>query len=78
MPAAYAVINTMFAKNPSLEKKYGAYFAATGFSEFRPIDPGTTEAAKSKNRRIQISITIKDTQVQKIIQEYLEESKIGN
>ncbi|AGC69631.1 OmpA/MotB domain protein [Thermoclostridium stercorarium subsp. stercorarium DSM 8532] len=75
---AYAVINTMFAKNPSLEKKYGAYFAATGFSEFRPIDPGTTEAAKSKNRRIQISITIKDTQVQKIIQEYLEESKIGN
>jgi len=75
---AYAVINTMFAKNPNLEKKYGSYFAATGFSEFRPIDPGTTEAAKTKNRRIQISITIKDTHVQQIIQEYLDETKIGN
>lgn len=74
---AYAVINTMFAKNPNLEKKYGKYFAATGFSEFRPIDSATTEAAKTKNRRIQISITIKDTHVQNIIKEYLEQSEIG-
>lgn len=70
---AYAVINTMMEKNPSLEYKYGAYFAATGFSEFRPIDQGTSEAAMAKNRRIQISITIKDSHVQKIIQEYLDE-----
>lgn len=75
---AYAVINTMFEKNPNLEKKYGQYFAATGFSEFRPIDQGTSEAAKTKNRRIQISITIKDTHVQQIIQEYLEGSEISN
>ena len=74
---AYAVINTMMAKNPTLEQKYGEYFAATGFSEFRPVDPRTTEAAKSKNRRIQISITIKDTHVQNIIQEYLEDTEIG-
>ena len=64
----------MMAKNPRLEQKYGQYFAATGFSEFRPIDSGLTEAAKTKNRRIQISITIKDTHVQNIIREYLEES----
>lgn len=74
---AYAVINTMMAKNPVLERKYGEYFAATGYSEFRPIDPGTTETSKTKNRRIQISITIKDTHVQDIIQEYLEEANIG-
>lgn len=72
---AYSVINTMMAKNPRLEAKYGSYFAATGFSEFRPIDPGTTEPAKTKNRRIQISITIKDTHVQNIIQEYLDETR---
>lgn len=71
---AYSVINTMMARNPSLEAKYGSYFAATGFSEFRPIDSGTSEASLAKNRRIQISITIKDTHVQKIIQEYLEEA----
>lgn len=74
---AYAVINTMFARNPVLEQKYGEYFAATGFSEFRPIDPGTSEASKTKNRRIQISITIKDTHVQNIIREYLEETEIS-
>lgn len=74
---AYAVINTMMEKNPALERKYGSYFAATGYSEFRPIDTGTSEAAMAKNRRIQISITIKDTHVQKIIQEYLNESQIG-
>ena len=68
---AYAVINTMMEKNPTLEAKYGSYFAATGYSEFRPIDSGTSSAAMAKNRRIQISITIKDTHVQKIIQEYL-------
>ena len=67
----------MMAKNPTLEQKYGEYFAATGFSEFRPVDPRTTKAAKSKNRRIQISITIKDTHVQNIIQEYLEDTEIG-
>lgn len=74
---AYAVINTMMEKNPSLERKYGSYFAATGFSEFRPIDQGTSEAAMAKNRRIQISITIKDSHVQKIIQEYLDEVTTG-
>jgi len=74
---AYAVINTMMEKNPALERKYGSYFAATGFSEFRPIDPGTSTAALAKNRRIQISITIKDSHVQKIIQEYLDEVEIG-
>lgn len=74
---SYSVINTMMVKNPRLETKYGSYFAATGFSEFRPIDLGTTELSKTKNRRIQISITIKDTQVQKIIQEYLDETPLN-
>ncbi len=72
---AYSVINTMMNKNPTLETKYGSYFAATGFSEFRPIDLGTSELSKAKNRRIQISITIRDTHVQKIIQEYLNEAQ---
>lgn len=71
---AMSVINTMMDKNPRLESKYGSFFAATGFSEFRPIDPGTDEVSLAKNRRIQISITIKDTHVQKIIQEYLDET----
>jgi chemotaxis protein MotB len=69
---AYTVLNYLMQSNPSLEDKYGQYFAASGFSEFRPIDSGDSEEARQKNRRIEISINIKDSNVQKIITEYLQ------
>jgi len=31
--------------------------AAAGFGEFQPIDPGNTEEAYSKNRRIELKLT---------------------
>ncbi|MGI6778934.1 MAG: OmpA family protein [Acetivibrionales bacterium] len=65
------VLNYLMQSNPDLESKYGKYFAASGYSEFRPIDPGTSEQARQKNRRIEISINIKDSNVQNIIEEYL-------
>lgn len=68
---AAAVVNYMLQSNSQLEGKYGRYFAASGYSEFRPIDVGTTEAAYSKNRRIEISIILKDSHVQNVIDEYL-------
>lgn len=68
---AIAVIVSMMKSNPTLESKYGAYFQASGFSEFRPIAEGDDEAAKSKNRRIQISINIKDENLQRIITDYM-------
>ncbi len=33
------------------------HVSATGFGEFQPIDPGTTEAAYAKNRRIEFKLT---------------------
>jgi len=68
---AASVVNYMLQANGQLENKYGRYFAASGYSEFRPIDVGTTEAAYSKNRRIEISIILKDSHVQNVIDEYL-------
>lgn len=68
---AIAVINTMMEENPVLSRNYGRYFQASGFSEFRPLVEEVNEAAKSKNRRIQISINIKDSQVQQIINNYM-------
>jgi len=68
---AIAVIVPMMKSNPVLETAYGAYFQASGFSEFRPVALGEDEAAKSKNRRIQISINIKDANIQKIITDYM-------
>lgn len=68
---AVEVIKAMMKANPVLEKTYGKYFQASGFSSFRPVAAGDDEAAKSKNRRIQISINIKDSNLQQIISDYM-------
>ena len=68
---AVAVVVAMMKSNPVLETTYGVYFQASGFSEFRPVALGDDEAAKSKNRRIEISINIKDSNIQKIITDYM-------
>ncbi len=68
---ASAVVNYMLQANSQLENKYGRYFASAGYSEFRPLDVGKSEAAYSKNRRIEISIILKDSHVQNVIDEYL-------
>jgi len=71
---ASSVVNYLFKSNVNLQNKYGKYFAASGYSEFRPIDNRKTEEAYSRNRRIEISIILKDEHVQNVINEYLQES----
>ena len=68
---ATEVVNFMFSVNPKLEATYGEYFAANGFSEFRPISTGTDEQSRALNRRIEISIIVKDSNIQKVIEKYL-------
>jgi chemotaxis protein MotB len=68
---ANAVLNYMFEANPSLGSSYGSYFASSAFSEFRPLDPQKTEAAFQQNRRIEISVVLKDTSVREVIEEYM-------
>lgn len=65
------VLNYLMYANPSLETKYGSYFAAAGFSELRPIASNDTPEGMAQNRRIEFSIKIKDDNVQKIIEDYL-------
>lgn len=69
---AISVVNHIFETNPGLERKYGPYFVASAFSEYRPLVPGETAYAKSKNRRIEISIILKDSNIQEIIDDYLQ------
>ncbi len=33
------------------------HLAATGFGEFQPLDPGSTEEALRRNRRIELKLT---------------------
>lgn len=68
---ANTVLNYMFEANPKLEQSYGAYFASSAYSESRPVSEEKSEAAYEKNRRIEISVVLKDTSVRGLIDEYM-------
>lgn len=69
------VVNYLMEANKTLENKYGRYFAASGYSEFRPIDEGKTKEALAKNRRIEISLILRDPNIVKLINQYLTTTK---
>ncbi|MCG8538679.1 MAG: OmpA family protein [Clostridia bacterium] len=71
---AKTVVNYLMSANNDLENKYGRYFAASAYSEFRPIAKGQTDSARARNRRIEISIILKDSNIQNVIDDYLKES----
>jgi chemotaxis protein MotB len=68
---ANAVLNYMFRAEPTLEAKYGQYFASSAYSEFRPLEQGKAEAALQQNRRIEISVVLKDAGIRSVIDEYM-------
>jgi chemotaxis protein MotB len=68
---ATAVLEYLFQSNKSLADNYGNYFAASAYSKFRPVSGEKTEAAYQQNRRIEISVVPKDTNVRRVIDEYL-------
>ena len=70
---AKAVLLYLFSVNPELETKYASYFGAVGYSESRPLVVNdNTETLRAKNRRIEFSIVVREENVGKIIQEYLD------
>lgn len=68
---ANAVLNYMFHSQQSLARDYGQYFASSAYSEFRPLAQGKTEAAFQQNRRIEISVVLKDSGIRSVIDEYI-------
>lgn len=71
---AVSVVDYLLNTNSNLESKYGNYFVASGYSEFRPIATNETPDGRAKNRRIEISIILKDSHIRNVIEEYLDES----
>jgi len=67
---ATAVVDYLFAANRALPESYGRYFAASAYSKFRPLDPAQTASAYQQNRRIEISVIPKDSNIRKIIDDY--------
>jgi chemotaxis protein MotB len=68
---ANAVLDHMFAANPALETSYGSYFASSAYSEFRPLRSEKNEVAYEQNRRIEISVVLRDASVRGLIDEYM-------
>ncbi|MBR6113582.1 MAG: OmpA family protein [Oscillospiraceae bacterium] len=50
---------------------YAKYFCAAGYGETRPVADNDTEAGRAANRRIEISMILKDESVLKIVEQYL-------
>ena len=69
---ATAVLDYLFQSNRTLADTYGGYFAASAYSKFRPINTEKSEAAYQQNRRIEISVVPKDTQLRKVVDEYIQ------
>ena len=68
---ANAVVDHLFAADPKLEESYGSYFASSAYSEFRPLRTEKTEAAYEQNRRIEVSVVLKDNTVRGLIDDYM-------
>jgi chemotaxis protein MotB len=68
---ANAVLDYLFEANRTLEQEYGSYFASSAYSKFRPLNPAKTEAAYEQNRRIEMSVVLKDANVRNVIDDYM-------
>ena len=51
--------------------RYSSYFCAAGYGETRPVADNSTEEGKAQNRRIEISIILRDDTVMEIVNDYL-------
>lgn len=66
---ANAVLNYLLKGNLN---KYAKYFCAAGYGETRPVESNDSEEGRASNRRIEISIILKDDTVLDIVDDYLD------
>ena len=51
---------------------YARYFCASGYGETRPVQSNATDAGRAANRRIEISVILRDDSVMQIVESYLD------
>lgn len=69
---ANSVLNYLLSGNNGSLNPYAQYFCAAGYGENRPVASNSTDDGKAQNRRIEISIILKDDTVLDIVNEYLD------
>ena len=69
---ANAVLGYLMDRDGGKLDKYASFFCAAGYGETRPVASNATEAGLAANRRIEISIILRDDTVMEIVESYLD------
>ena len=68
---ANSVLNYLLAGRNAALSDYAEYFCAAGYGETRPVASNETADGQAQNRRIEISMILKDETVLDIVEQYL-------
>ena len=66
------MLNYLLAGQGGKLNRYSSYFCAAGYGETRPVAGNDTEEGRAQNRRIELSIILKDDSVMDIVESYLD------
>ena len=69
---ANSVLDYLLSANGKQLNRYAKYFCAAGYGQTRPVDTNYTTEGRSANRRIEISIILKDDSILEIVESYLD------
>ena len=69
---ANAVLGYLMEMDGGKLDKYASYFCAAGYGKTRPVESNNTKEGRAANRRIEISIILRDDTVMDIVDSYLE------
>ena len=68
---ANAVLGYLLDNGGGKLQRYASYFCAAGYGETRPVATNDTVEGRAQNRRIEISIILKDDSIMDIVDTYL-------
>ena len=69
---ANAVLGYLLTGKNGKLNPYARYFCASGYGETRPVQSNATDAGRAANRRIEISVILRDDSVMQIVESYLD------
>ncbi len=69
---ANSVLDYLLSGENGRLSRYASFFCAAGYGETRPVATNLTVEGRSANRRIEISIILKDDSVMEILESYLD------